>query len=155
MTKSSNLYVGMDVHKASIDIALAEGDGQQEVRHYGGIGRDLPALDLAVRKLQATGKALHFVYEAGPCGYVIYRHLTSKGLDCVVVAPSMIPKRSGDRVKTDRRDAEMLARLHRAGELSTVYVPHPEDEAIRDLTQTRRRTGTAPDCGRAFPNRVG
>jgi len=137
MTKSSNLYVGMDVHKESIDIALAEGDGQQEVRHYGSIGGDLPALDLAVRKLQAAGKALHFVYEAGPCGYVIYRHLASKGLDCVVVAPSMIPKRSGDRVKTDRRDAEMLARLHRAGELSAVYVPHPEDEAIRDLTRAR------------------
>lgn len=105
MTKSSNLYVGMDVHKESIDIALAEEPGRQEVRHYGSIGGDLAALDQAVRKLQATGKALHFVYEAGPCGYVIYRHLAAKGLACVVVAPSMIPKRSGDRVKTDRRDA--------------------------------------------------
>jgi transposase len=90
-----------------------------------------------VRKLQATGKTLHFVYEAGPCGYVIQRHLTGKGLDCVVVAPSMIPKRSGDRVKTDRRDAEMLARLYRAGELSAVYVPQRDDEAIRDLTRAR------------------
>ena len=137
MTKSSNLYVGMDVHKETIDIALAEGDGRQEVRHYGSIGGDLVVLDQAVRKLQATGKTLHFVYEAGPCGYVIYRHLAGKGLDCVVVAPSMIPRRSGDRVKTDRRDAEMLARLHRAGELSAVYVPHPEDEAVRDLTRAR------------------
>lgn len=137
MTKSSNLYVGMDVHKESIDIALAEDAGRQEVRHYGSIGGDLAALDQAVRKLQATGKTLHFVYEAGPCGYVIYRHLAAKGLACVVVAPSMIPKRSGDRVKTDRRDAEMLARLHRAGELSAVYVPHPDDEAIRDLTRAR------------------
>ncbi len=137
MAKSSNLYVGMDVHKESIDIALAEDAGRQEVRHYGSIGGDLAALDQAVRKLQATRKTLHFVYEAGPCGYVIYRHLAAKGLACVVVAPSMIPKRSGDRVKTDRRDAEMLARLHRAGELSAVYVPHPEDEAIRDLTRAR------------------
>jgi transposase len=137
MTKSSNLYVGMDVHKETIDIALAEGDGRQEVRHYGSIGGDLLVLDQAVRKLQATGKRLHFVYEAGPCGYVIYRHLARKGLDCIVVAPSMIPKRSGDRVKTDRRDAEMLARLHRAGELSAVYVPHPADEAVRDLTRAR------------------
>lgn len=137
MTKSSNLYIGMDVHKESIDIALADELGRQEVRHYGSIGGDLAALDQAVRKLQATGKALHFVYEAGPCGYVIYRHLAAKGLECVVVAPSMIPKRSGDRVKTDRRDAEMLARLHRAGELSAVYVPHPDDEAIRDLTRAR------------------
>ena len=68
---------------------------------------------------------------------MIYRHLAGKGLDCVVVAPSMIPKRSGDRVKTDRRDAQMLARLHRAGELAAVYVPHPEDEAVRDLTRSR------------------
>ena len=68
MAKSSNLYVGMDVHKESIDIALAEGAGRQEVRHYVSIGGDLAALDQAVRKLQATGKTLHFVYEAGPCG---------------------------------------------------------------------------------------
>lgn len=90
MTKSSKLYVGMDVHKASIDIGVAEGDGRQEVRHYGSIAGDLPALDQAVRKLRGTGKTLHFAYEAGPCGYVICRHLAGKGLDCVVVARSMI-----------------------------------------------------------------
>lgn len=137
MKKFSKLYVGMDVHKESINIALAEEEGRQEVRHYGSIGGDLLALDQVIRKLQSAGKTLHFVYEAGPCGYVIYRHLTRKGLDCVVVAPSLIPKCSGDRVKTDRRDAEMLARLHRAGELTAVYVPHPEDEAVRDLTRAR------------------
>lgn len=120
MTKSSNLHVGMDVHQETIDIALADGEGRQEIRHFGTFGGDLDALDVALRKLQASGKALHLVYEAGPCGYVIYRHLASQGLDCVVVAPSMIPKRSGDRVKADRRDAEMPARLHRAGELSAV-----------------------------------
>lgn len=136
MMNSIKMYVGMDVHKESIEIALAD-EGQQEVRRYGKIGGDLLSLDQAVRKLRSAGKELHFVYEAGPCGYVIHRHLARQGLDCVVVAPSMIPKRSGDRVKTDRRDAEMLARLHRAGELKAIYVPHTQDEAIRDLTRAR------------------
>lgn len=143
MAKSSSMYVGMDVHKDSIDVALAEEGGRGEVRHYGSIGGDLAALDKVVRKLQSLGQALHFVYEAGPCGYTIYRHLTAKGLDCVVVAPSRIPKRPGDRVKTDRRDAEMLARLHRAAELSAVYVPRPEDEAIRDLCRAREDAKSA------------
>jgi transposase len=90
-----------------------------------------------VRKLVSTGSHLHFVYEAGPCGYQIYRHLTSQGLECDVVAPSRIPKPSGSQIKNDRRDALMLARLHRAGELTAVYVPRAEDEAIRDLTRAR------------------
>jgi len=80
---------------------------------------------------------LRCVYEAGPCGYGIYRHLTDKGIDCTVVAPALIPKKSADRVKTDRRDAESLARLHRSGELTAVYVPSPEDEASRDLVRAR------------------
>jgi transposase len=137
MAKSSSIYVGMDVHKDSIDIALAEAGARGEVRHYGSIGGDLTALDKAVRKLRSAGHPLHFVYEAGPCGYTIYRHLSAQRLACAVVAPSRIPKRAGDRVKTDRRDAEMLARLHRAGELEPVYVPRPEDEAMRDLTRAR------------------
>ena len=77
------------------------------------------------------------MYEAGPCGFGIYRHLTGRGEDCVVVSPSMIPKRSGDRVKTDRRDSQMLARLHRAGELRAIYVPDDTDEAMRDLVRAR------------------
>jgi len=129
--------VGLDVHKDSIEIATADNFGLQEVRRFGGIGGDLASLDKAVRKLISRGAELHFVYEAGPCGYEIYRHLTKRGLSCVVVAPSLVPKRSGVRIKTDRRDAEMLARLHRAGELTPVFVPGEEDEAMRDVCRAR------------------
>jgi transposase len=101
------------------------------VRHYGKIDGTLSALDKVVRKLVSTGNQRHFVHEAGPCGYQVYRHLTAQGLDCAVVAPSRIPKPSGKQIKNDRRDAMMLARLHRAGELTSVYVPRVEDEAIR------------------------
>jgi transposase len=97
----------------------------------------LAAIDKVVRKLVSNGNRLRFVYEAGPCGYQIYRHLTAKGFDCSVVAPSRIPKPSGNQIKNDRRDALMLARLHRSGELVSVYVPLAEDEAIRDLTRAR------------------
>jgi transposase len=97
----------------------------------------LAALDKVVRKLVSNGQRPFFAYEAGPCGYQIYRHLTAKGFDCAVVAPSLIPRQSGNRIKNDRRDCLMLARLHRAGELTTVCVPHDEDEALRDLTRAR------------------
>ena len=135
MTKST-MYVGLDVHKDSIDVALA-GENQGEVRPYGRIAGDLAAVDRVIRKLKAEHSKLDFAYEAGPCGYALYRHLTRKGFACSVVAPSLIPKRCGDRIKTDRRDALMLARLHRAGDLTAVYVPGPEDEAVRDLTRAR------------------
>jgi len=141
--EKSIMYVGLDVHKNSIDVALADSGRESEVRHYGSIGGDLGSLDKLTRKLISQGKALHFVYEAGPCGYEIYRHLTKQGLDCIVVAPSLIPKKSGNRVKTDRRDAEMLARLHRAGELTAIYVPRLEDEAMRDLCRAREDAKSA------------
>ncbi|ACD94167.1 IS110 family RNA-guided transposase [Trichlorobacter lovleyi] len=130
-------YVGLDVHKNSIDVALADEGRDKEVRYYGTIDGSLDALDKVLRKLVSRGTELRFVYEAGPCGYDIYRHLTRKGFDCIVVAPSLIPKKSGSRIKNDRRDAEMLARLHRAGELTPVYVPRIEDEAMRDLCRAR------------------
>jgi transposase len=137
MSKSSTVFVGMDVHKDSIDIALAEAGGRGEVRHWGVIGGDMAALDRGLCKLIAPGRPLHFVYEAGPCGYWIYRHLRAKGLSCEVVAPSCTPKKPGERIKTDRRDGIKLARLARAGELTAVYVPDEHDEAMRDLMRAR------------------
>ena len=131
------LYVGMDVHKKSIDVAITDERANGKVRSYGKIDGTLEALGKLVQKLKSSGADLHFVYEAGPCGYPIYRHLTSKGHNCAVVAPSLIPRRSGDRIKTDRRDALNLVRLFRAGELTSIYVPTAEDEAMRDLLRCR------------------
>lgn len=130
-------YVGLDVHKDSITIAITDQGRDSEARVYGKIANNLDQIDKVMRKLIAKNAQLHCVYEAGPCGYPLYRHLTNKGIDCAVVAPALIPKKSGDRVKNDRRDAIKLASLHRAGELTAVYVPDQDDEAVRDLVRTR------------------
>jgi transposase len=134
---SKPLYVGLDVHKDSIAVAYAPADRGAEVVSLGAIGPRQGDLDKLIRKLQAKGATLVFAYEAGPCGYGLYRYLTGKGLACQVVAPSLIPRKAGDRVKTDRRDAMALARLMRSGDLSSIYVPGIEDEGLRDLSRGR------------------
>jgi transposase len=135
--KETVKYVGMDVHKKTIDIAIAEEGRDGEVRHYGSIDNTPDAIAKFIRKLLSTDCELRFVYEAGPCGYHLYRQLTGSSLNCIVVAPSLIPRKSGDRVKTDRKDSISLARLLRAGELTAVYVPAADDEAMRDLTRAK------------------
>jgi transposase len=134
---SKTLYVGLDVHKESISVAYAPEERGAEVVSVGAIGTRHYDIDKLIRKLQAKGAALVFVYEAGPCGYGLYRHLSAKGLTCHVVAPSLIRRKAGDRVKTDRRDAITLARLMRSSDLSSIYVPGVEDEALRDLSRGR------------------
>lgn len=137
MEKHNSRFIGLDVHKETITIAIADQNRDGEVRVYGTINNDMNSLNKIIRKLLSTGADLHFVYEAGPCGYNIYRYLTGNGFNCIVAAPSLIPKKSGDRIKNDPRDAKDLARLHRSGELTAVTVPEPEDEAVRDLCRAR------------------
>src|SRR6195256_6864483 len=130
-------YVGLDVHKESIVVAVASGGLRGEVREYGRIANTATALDRLLRKFGDAGMVLRFCYEAGPCGYGNQRQLAAAGHDCIVAAPSLIPKRPGDRIKTDRRDASSLAKLHRAGELTAVWVPDARHEAMRDLVRAR------------------
>jgi transposase len=137
MEKPTPLFVGLDVHKDSIAVAHAQGQSAEPPVFVGTIGGRQADLDKMIRRLEAKALALVFGYEAGPCGYGLHRYLTARGFDCRVVAPSLIPRKPGDQVKTDRRDAVDLARLLRSGDLTAVYVPTVEDEAIRDLCRAR------------------
>lgn len=131
------LYLGLDVHAENIAVAIAEAGRDGEVRSHGIISSDLQNVEKVLRRLGHPHKELRVCYEAGPCGFVLARRLKQWGIACDVVVPSLTPKGSGDKIKTDRRDARMLARLHRAGELTAVHVPDERDEAIRDLCRAR------------------
>jgi transposase len=136
---STTLYLGLDVHKDSITIAIAEPGSKGEIRLFGTITNDIDRLEKALRRiLKAHPDAqLEVAYEAGPCGFVIARRLKQLNVPCLVAAPSLIPKQPGSPFKTDKRDARAIARLLRAGELTAVYVPEATDEAIRDLCRAR------------------
>ena len=145
--KKALLFLGLDVHAKNITLALAEGGGG-EARLHGTIPNDLHAVEKVFAKLRKAhpGAELRVCYEAGPTGFVLSRRCAQLKIHCTVVAPSLIPSRSGERIKTDRRDALKLARLHRAGELSAVHVPDASDEAMRDLC--RARTDAVQDLRR-------
>jgi len=131
-------YIGVDVHKETLAVAIADEERGSEVRYLGAVPNTDDAMRQLVKRLARTGAALSFCYEAGPCGYGLQRLLAKLGQECIVIAPSMMPRRPGDHVKTDRRDAMTLARLLRAGELTAIWVPDEAHEAVRDLIRTRR-----------------
>ena len=136
-----SIYVGMDVHKETIALALAWQDPQRQTLHemnLGVIANDTKSIRRRVQALRSEHDGtLCFVYEAGACGYTIYRQLQALDVFCSIIAPSMIPRRSGDRVKTDRRDAQQLARLHMAGLLTPIWIPDETEEGMRDLCRCR------------------
>jgi transposase len=133
----AGVFVGMDVHKATVSVAVAEAGRQGEVRHLGSVENKPVAIAKLARRLERQHGRVEFVYEAGSCGYNIQRQLAALGLACRICAPSLTPRKPGDRVKNDRRDAITLARLHRAGELTYVWVPDALHEAVRDLVRAR------------------
>ena len=137
MNDHSEVFVAFDTSKLRNAVAIAEAGRSGEVRFVGEIENSDAATAKLVRKLAARYERLTFCYEAGPTGYGLYRQITSLGHDCMVVAPSLIPTKPGDRVKTNRRDALSLVKLLRAGELTAVWVPDPRHEAMRDLTRAR------------------
>src|SRR3954465_2954565 len=137
MKKGSEVFIGIDTAKAHNGAAMAEAGRDGEVRYFGTFDNTPHAVAKLVRKLADRYEALHFCYEAGPTGYGLYRQILALGHACTVVAPSLIPRRPGDRVKTNRRDAQTLSRLLRAGELTAVWVPDETHEAVRDLVRTR------------------
>ena len=139
MTKHNILFIGLDTHKEFVEVAYIEDNRGAQPIHFGRISSAKTAIKKLIRQFESKypHATLHFVYEAGPCGYWIYRLITSLGHCCYVVAPSLIPKKPGERVKTDKRDALKLAKLLKSEDLTPIYVPEPEDEAIRDLSRAR------------------
>jgi len=137
MKRHGEAFIGIDTAKARNAVAVAEGGRDGEIRYLGEYDNTPDAVTKLIRKLADRYDTLHICYEAGPTGYGLYRQVLALGHACMVVAPSLIPQRPGDRVKTNRRDAQALARLLRAGELTAVWVPDETHEAVRDLVRTR------------------
>jgi len=134
---NNTIFVGLDVHKDSITVAMAK-SGRQDVETVGVISNDSISVRRMVKRLEEKGRELSFCYEAGPCGYGLYRQIASMGHSCRVAASSLVPQRPGDKVKNDRRDARKLARHLRNGDLSPVWVPDEDNEALRDLSRARQ-----------------
>ena len=137
MGQSTEVFVGIDVAKERNTVAIADGERGGEVRFLGEVDASPESMRRLVKRLAAKHVRVHFCYEAGPTGYGLHRLITFMGHPCTVVAPSLIPTKPGDRVKTNRRDATALARLVRAGELTAVWVPDEGHEAMRDLVRAR------------------
>jgi transposase len=135
--EEDTLFVGLDVHKKTIAVALVGAQAGAAVRFFGTVANTPEMVRSLCRKLSKDGVRLHFCYEAGPCGYGVQRQLSRLGHRCDVVAPSLIPRKAGDKVKTDRRDAMMLAQLLRSGQLTSVWIPDEAHEAMRDLVRLR------------------
>ncbi len=137
MKEYSEAFIGFDTAKKKHAVAIADVGREGEIRYLGEIDSSPLTIERMIRKLAGRYEKLHFCYEAGPTGYGLYRQVRALGHNCSVVAPSLIPKKSGERVKTNRRDAVTLARLFRAGELTSVWVPDTVHEAVRDLVRAR------------------
>lgn len=135
--RKKHIYVGMDVHKETNVIALAHGGRGGKVENFGTYASSMDSMKIALTRLRRKKAQLHFVYESGPTGFVLQRRLLAWGEDCIIVSASHVPKKAGDRVKTDRRDAIQLAKMHRSGDLDAIHVPDSADEAIRDLCRAR------------------
>ena len=136
MSKNSIYWVGMDVHADKINVAVYRGNEATWREEYES-GTDKRSMERLLKRLQGLRGDVRSVYEAGPCGYELQRYLTSNGIKCEIAAPALIPKRAGEQIKTDRRDARKLGRLYRCGELTAICIPDEEQEAVRDLVRAR------------------
>ena len=137
MSDYREAFVGIDVAKLKNALAIAADGREGEVRFFGEVDASVTSMRRVIQRIAAKFDRVHFCYEAGPTGYGLYRLIRSLGHECIVVAPSLIPRKPGDRVKSNRRDAISLARLLRAGELTAVWVPDESHEAMRDLVRAR------------------
>jgi transposase len=146
MGKYSEGFVAFDTAKLKHAVAIAEGGRRGEIRFLGEIANQPATIARLITKLASRYGKLQACFEAGPTGYGLYRHIRGLGHECMVVAPALVPRRSGERVKTNRRDAMTLARLFRAGELTGVWVPDGIHEAVRDLVRGRMAAASLPAC---------